>query len=259
MFFVSGAGLSIAQIHKQIYSFGVNGLDVPMNLMFNFCRVTALACNIRDGQKVLEARKSGKVANLKSRELKYAIEEIPSFLDFIAYLYFCGAAISGPFYEFKDFIMMIRQEGDFKRIPSTLKPGLTRFVHAWCMVAVGALLSQLVDEQFLVSEQFLNDYSIFAKICYMYLVLKMIMSTYLVGWCLMEAGPIASGLGYNGLDPITGEPRFDRVPSCNLWKLESSTSVKTYLGNWNISAHNWLKYYIFLRMLPNKSSTTSPQ
>ena len=41
--------------------------------------------------------------DLKSREVKNAIEEIPSFFDFMAYLYFCGAAISGPFYEFKDF------------------------------------------------------------------------------------------------------------------------------------------------------------
>jgi len=95
--------LAFAQIHKQIYNFGVNGLDVPMNLMFNYCRVTSLACCIRDGYTTKEARKNNKEVDLKSREIKYAIEEVPSFFDFIAYLYFCGAAISGPFYEFKDF------------------------------------------------------------------------------------------------------------------------------------------------------------
>jgi hypothetical protein len=42
--------------------------------------------------------------DLKSREKEYAIEEgIPSFFDFWCYMYFCGAAISGPWYEFKDF------------------------------------------------------------------------------------------------------------------------------------------------------------
>jgi len=46
---VCGLGLALSQIHKQVYSFGVNGLDVPMNLMFNYCRVTSLACCIRDG------------------------------------------------------------------------------------------------------------------------------------------------------------------------------------------------------------------
>ena len=49
IFFVSGLGLALSQIHKQIFNFGVNGLDVPMNLMFNYCRVTSLACCIRDG------------------------------------------------------------------------------------------------------------------------------------------------------------------------------------------------------------------
>ena len=103
IFVVSGLALALAQIHKQIFNFGVNGLDLPMNLMFNYCRVTALACCIRDGQTVKDARKQGKEPNLKTREKVYAIEEIPSFFDFISYLYFCGAAISGPFYEFKDF------------------------------------------------------------------------------------------------------------------------------------------------------------
>ena len=78
-----------------------------MNLMFNFCRVTSLACNIRDGDTLEKAKKNGKEADLKSREKAYAIEKIPSFFDFISYLYFCGAAISGPWYEYKDFKQMI--------------------------------------------------------------------------------------------------------------------------------------------------------
>ena len=83
-------------------------MDVPMNLMFNFCRVTSLACCLKDGQVLTKARKDGKEPDLKTREIRYAIEEFPSFFDYISYLYFCGAAISGPFYEFKDFKLMIR-------------------------------------------------------------------------------------------------------------------------------------------------------
>lgn len=82
---------------------GENGLDVPMNLMFNFCKVTSLACCVRDGIKANEAKKKGKEVDLKTREKVYLIEEgIPSFFDFMSYLYFCGGAISGPFFEFKD-------------------------------------------------------------------------------------------------------------------------------------------------------------
>ena len=74
-----------------------------MNLMFNFCRVSSLACCIRDGSRITKAKKDGVEADLKSREKEFAVEQIPSFFDFISYLYFCGAAISGPWYEYKDF------------------------------------------------------------------------------------------------------------------------------------------------------------
>ena len=76
------------------------------------------------------------------------------------------------------------------------------------------------------------------------------MQTYLVGWCLMECGPIASGLSYNGRDEKTGEAKHDRVRSCVIWELETSYRVKDFLAAWNISAHMWLKHYIFIRMLP---------
>ena len=77
---------------------------------------------------------------MKTREKKYAVQEFPTFFEYMGYLYFCGAAISGPFYEYKDFIQMIRKEGDFKNVPSTTKPALIRFSHAWMCVATGAIL-----------------------------------------------------------------------------------------------------------------------
>lgn len=66
----------------------------------------------------------------------------------------------------------------------------------------------------------------------------------------MEVGPIASGLSFNGYDK-EGNPRFDKVKSCNIYNLETSYKVKDFLANWNISAHHWLKYYVYLRQLSN--------
>jgi lysophospholipid acyltransferase len=37
-----------------------------------------------------------------------------------------------------------------------------------------------------------------------------------------------------------------------VWNLETSVKVKDFLANWNISVHEWLKYYVFLRQLDNK-------
>ena len=68
IFTVSGLVLALSQIHKQIFNFGVNGLDVPMNLMFNYCRLTSLACCVRDGQAIKEAQAKGEEVDLKRRE-----------------------------------------------------------------------------------------------------------------------------------------------------------------------------------------------
>ena len=71
-------------------------------------------------------------------------------------------------------------------------------------VGTGAILAQICDEKFMLTDEFQNEYSIPQKFFYQFLVVKLTMQTYLVGWCLMECGPIASGLSYNGRDEKTG-------------------------------------------------------
>ena len=93
----------------------------------------------------------------------------------MSYLYFCGAAISGPFYEFKDFEQMMAREGHYKDVPSTLKPGLTRFLNAWMCVVTGALLAQVCDEKYMLTEEFLTTYSIPKKLIYQFFVVKLTM------------------------------------------------------------------------------------
>ena len=77
---------------------------------------------------------------------------------------------------------------------------------------------------------------------------------YLIGFCFMECGSIACGLGFNGYTE-SGAPRHDRIRSCDLWGLATSYQVKDFLASWNISVHEWLKYYVYLRQLNSKSQS----
>ncbi len=47
---------------------------------------------------------------------------------------------------------------------------------------------------------------------------------YYVGWCITDSSMIASGLGYNGKDPKTGEHRFDRIVSVHIMEVELGLS-----------------------------------
>lgn len=81
--------------------------------------------------------------------------------------------------------------------------------------------------------------------------LLLTMSTYVIGFCFMECGPIASGLSFNGVDS-KGNAQHDRIKSVLIYGLMTSYRVKDFLASWNISVHEWLKYYVYLRLLDNK-------
>lgn len=81
-------------------------------------------------------------------------------------------------------------------------------------------------------------------------VMLLRLSTYIIGFCLMDCGPIASGLAYSG--DKDGVAQFDRIKSVKVKGLIIVNKVKNFLACWNISVHEWLKYYVFMRMLDNK-------
>lgn len=117
----------------------MNGLDVPMNLMFNFCKVTSLVCAVSDGLRIkVEGRDK---VDLKSREKQYANEDgIPNFIDYWAYMYFCGASISGPWYEYKDFQLYMKSQENYKSIPNTVSATFTRFIHCVTFILIQSFL-----------------------------------------------------------------------------------------------------------------------
>lgn len=80
------------------------------------------------------------------------------------------------------------------------------------------------------------------------------MSTYIIGFCFMDCGPIASGLAYNGDE---ANPEHTAVKNVVLKGLIWTTKIKYFLQCWNISVHEWLKNYIFMRMLDNKRRGTA--
>lgn len=85
------------------------------------------------------------------------ITEVPSFYDYMAYMYFCGAAISGPWYEYKDLYDFMRAQGHYENIHKvkTFKASMIKFCTVWLCVIVGSIigdfgfdLSQLTSAEF---------------------------------------------------------------------------------------------------------------
>jgi hypothetical protein len=100
-----------------------------MTMMFGYCRVTSLACCIKDGHTIKQSEKDKSEPNLKTREKAFAVREVPTIFEFTSYMYFCGAPISGPWLEYKDLIQFFRKEEHYKNVDNThtFWPGIIRF------------------------------------------------------------------------------------------------------------------------------------
>jgi lysophospholipid acyltransferase len=69
-------------------------------------------------------------------------------------------------------------------------------------------------------------------------------------WALTEGACILSGLGFKGVDPVTGRVSWDRLQNVSPWGVESAQNTRAYLASWNINTNNWLRNYIYLRVTP---------
>jgi len=58
------------------------------------------------------------------------VKKLPSFYEYISYMYYCGGTIAGPFFEYKDFNNFINRTHSYENIPSTIVPTLIRFTTA---------------------------------------------------------------------------------------------------------------------------------
>jgi len=59
-------------------------------------------------------------------------------------------------------------------------------------------------------------------------------STYIIGFCFMDCGPLACGFAYSGPDK-DGKPTFDQVKNVNIKGLFWTYEVKHFLASWNCS------------------------
>ncbi|KAG8588612.1 hypothetical protein GDO81_006037 [Engystomops pustulosus] len=63
---------------------------------------------------------------------------------------------------------------------------------------------------------------------------------YYFAWTLADVINNAAGFGYNGVLDY-GEERWDLLSNLNILRIETATSFKMYIDNWNIQTAVWLK------------------
>lgn len=248
--------LSVNQLARQfVNDSGV--VDITGAQMVLVMKLSAFCWNVADGRLAED--------ELSDFQKERAIKKLPSLLNFAGYVLFFPSLFAGPAFDYVDYKRWIETTmfevpvgGDpAKRAPTRKKRKIPRSgTPAALKAATGIFwillflkLSGSYYPDFFTGSQYMQ-YGFFHRILMLHLLGFTMRLKYYAVWSLTEGACILSGLGYKGVDQVTGKVSWDRLRNVNPWGVESAQNTRAYLGNWNINTNNWLRNYIYLRVTP---------
>ncbi|TKC37283.1 hypothetical protein EI555_010943 [Monodon monoceros] len=252
-------------------------------LMIVTQKITTLAFQVHDGEKnsppfgsksepdlqsssfLLYTQFKGlgrKAEDLSTEQRRLAVKAKPSFLEYVSYLLNFMSVIAGPCNNFKEYIAFIEgrhthmkllevnwKKKGFHSLPEPSPTGAV--IHKLCMTLVSLLLFLTLTKTFpvtcLVDDWFVHKANFLTRLCYLYVVMQASKPKYYFAWTLADAVNNAAGFGFSGVDK-NGNFCWDLLSNLNIWKIETATSFKMYLENWNIQTATWLKRVCYERV-----------
>lgn len=193
------------------------------------------------------------------------LKELPSVLDFAGYVFFFPALFGGPAFDYAEYRRWIdttmfdvpphidpskkppvRKK---RKIPRSGTPATWKAAAGLTWIVLYIFMSGPYSHEHLLGDSFL-EYGIFGRIWFLYMTGLVARFKYYGVWSLTEGACILAGLGYKGVDPITGKVSWNRLQNINPWEVESAQNARAFLGGWNINTNNWLRNYVYLRVTP---------
>ena len=225
--------------------------------MVMLMKLSAFCWNVADGRLPDD--------QLSDFQRDRALKELPSLLDFAGYVLFFPALLGGPAFDYAEYRRWIdttmfdlpAQVDPSKkppvrkkrRIPRSGTPAMMKAASGLVWVLLYIFLSGPYSHELLLSDAY-TQYGLFRRIWVLYLTTLVARFKYYGAWSLTEGACILAGLGYNGVDAVTGKVSWNRLENINPWQVETAQNARAYLGGWNINTNNWLRNYVYLRVTP---------
>ncbi|MEJ1284644.1 membrane bound O-acyltransferase domain containing 1 [Cricetulus griseus] len=229
--------------------------NIHRPLMIVTQKITTLAFQIHDGL-------GRKAEDLSAEQHRLAVKVKPSLLEYLSYHLNFMSIIAGPCNNFKDYAAFIegrhihmkllevnwKQRG-FHSLPEPSPSAAV--IQKLCMTLMSLLLfltlSKSFPVTFLIDDWFVHKANFLSRLWYLYVVMQAAKPKYYFAWTLADAVHNAAGFGFSGVD-ADGHFCWDLLSNLNIWKIETATSFKMYLENWNIQTSAWLKCVCYERV-----------
>nr|QFF91377.1 lysophospholipid acyltransferase 2-like 1 isoform 2 [Potamotrygon motoro] len=241
--------LTLCQVSRvYLFDYGRYSADFTGPMMIITQKITSLAFEIHDGM----ARKE---EHLTPAQKSLAVRTMPSLLEYLSYNCNFMGILAGPFYTYKDYIAFIEGrilprkstvvngKGDEQYDNAELSPVpavLCKLLVCGISLAFHLTVTNIFPVAYNIDETFVTTASLLSRVFYLYFSLMAARPKYYFAWSLADAINNAAGFGFNGYDE-QGNARWDLISNLNIVNIESATSFKMFIDNWNIQTARWFK------------------
>jgi lysophospholipid acyltransferase len=236
--------MSVSHIYRMWTDWGGWHIDFTAAQMIVTLKLISFAFCCADGSRQDHTQK------LSKYQLEHRITRFPLPLEFFAYIYFFPSFLCGPPIEFSDYLKW----ADYsmfpeKKVPRTFLPAIKQMFLSFLFL-IPVFISLNYPPSLLFSEEF-AALNFFVRMGVAVLLLSIFRCKYYMLWWLAEAGYIACGFAYTS--EKNGEIDWTRTKNVYPLLCEFGGNVQTRTRGWNIKVSDWLKYYVYLRVLPSDS------
>ncbi|KAI9295695.1 MBOAT-domain-containing protein [Neoconidiobolus thromboides FSU 785] len=232
--------MSYTHILRQYYDYGLAKMDYSGPQMIWTIKLTMFAFNVYDGQRDLK--------QLSGYQIERRIQRLPSFIDFLGYVFYFGGFFVGPAFDYFDYQQFLRAEyfnkvnNNSSLFPPTILRAVKCFVVGIICATVPIFVAPYLNVKTLLTPEYLSKPFV-VRVGYVTLVPLLERFKYYFVWSLAEGAFILSGFGYNGSNS-------KGISNVDIAKVEVPDNLKMVLENWNMATNLWLRNYIYLRLTP---------
>lgn len=248
--------MSLNHITRQLINDN-SVVDITGAQMVMVMKLSAFCWNVADGRLPEE--------DLSDVQKERSLKQLPSLLDYAGYVLFFPSFFAGPSFDFIEYRRWIETTmfeippgvdpskaaptKKKRKIPRSGTPAAWKAAAGLAWLFMFLRLSTLYYPEYLTGDEYLK-HGLLRRVWLLHMVGLTTRLKYYGVWALTEGACILSGLGYKGVDPVTGKVSWDRLRNVDPWGVETAQNTRAYLGSWNMNTNNWLRNYVYLRVTP---------
>ena len=248
--------LSIMHIYRQVTD-DPSIVDITGAQMVMVMKLSSFCWNVADGALPED--------QLSEFQKDRSLAELPNLLDFAGYVLFFPSFFAGPAFDFAEYRRWLdtsmfdvpahvdptkkpptRRK---RRIPRSATPAMWKLAGGLVWILLFLNLSGMYGIHVLTGPEYVK-YGLARRLFTLHMVGFTARLKYYGVWTLTEGACVLAGLGYNGVDPVTGKVSWNRLQNISPWGVETAQNSRAYLENWNINTNKWLRNCIYLRVTP---------